>query len=166
LSDQELTVWHDGRQYVWNGENWYDAETYLHPSQAVVEQLVTKVSAADSRRAARAMKRSTGHDRYHVYVVKLDDGVWRYREFGDANPNRDATKGCVYVGMTGLTPKERFANHKKGHKSGRGYVRRFGIRLMPELYEQYNPMSRHDAARMERELAQKLRAEGYAVWWN
>ena len=44
----------------------------------------------------------------------------------------------VYVGMTGLTPEARLANHKKGHKASR-IVRKHGVRLLPALYTHLNP---------------------------
>jgi hypothetical protein len=37
--------------------------------------------------------------------------------------------------MTGLTPEERFANHKAGTKAA-AVVKRYGLRLLPELYGQ------------------------------
>jgi hypothetical protein len=44
------------------------------------------------------------------------------------------------------------------------FVLKYGVRLLPELYECYNPMP-YDAARdMEVELAIGLREAGYAVW--
>jgi hypothetical protein len=42
-------------------------------------------------------------------------------------------------------------------------VQRYGIRLLPELYEVFNPMPFEVAAQMERELAEDLRAQGYTV---
>ncbi len=78
------------------------------------------------------------------------------------NPQRDQKKPCVYVGMTGLTPEERFRNHKAGVKAAK-VVQIYGERLMPELYEVYNPMPFEAALEMERELAEDLRAEGYTV---
>ena len=72
------------------------------------------------------------------------------------------SKSCIYVGMTGLAPEERFQNHKDGVKAAR-VVQRFGVRLMPELYEVYNPMPFEAAIEMERELAEDLRAQGYTV---
>jgi hypothetical protein len=41
--------------------------------------------------------------------------------------------------MTGLEPEERFQNHKQGIKAAR-VVQRYGLRLLPELYECFNPM--------------------------
>lgn len=103
--------------------------------------------------------------RHHVYVVRLDDRVLNDRRFREANPDRDPTRPCVYVGMTGLTPELRFARHKAGVKANR-YVREHGLGLMPELYAYANPMPRAAAREMEIELARGLRAEGYAVWQN
>ena len=104
---------------------------------------------------------TTNH--YNVYVVELSESVLRERKFVRANPRYDLDKPCLYVGMTGLTPEERFDNHKKGHKSNR-YVRDFGIRLCPKLYEKYNPMTYEDACTQELELAALLRSQGYPVW--
>jgi hypothetical protein len=78
------------------------------------------------------------------------------------NPKRDAKKHVVYVGMTGLPVDHRFENHKNGYKSAR-LVRKYGIRLMPELYEHLNPMPFEAAAQMEKDLAEDLRNEGYTV---
>jgi hypothetical protein len=64
--------------------------------------------------------------------------------------------------MSGLTPEERFANHKQGIKAAR-LVKRYGVRLLPELYEHLNPMPFEAAARMEIDLAEDLRKEGYTV---
>jgi predicted GIY-YIG superfamily endonuclease len=90
------------------------------------------------------------HPHHHVYVVYL------------RNPRGDGRAG-YYVGMTGLTPEERFANHKKGIKSA-GVVKRCGERLVPKLYAHLNPMTYAEAARMERQLAAELCAAGYQVF--
>ena len=42
-------------------------------------------------------------------------------------------------------------------------VRKYGVRLMPELYEHLNPMPFEAAVQMETELAEDLRAAGYTV---
>jgi hypothetical protein len=54
---------------------------------------------------------------YHhsVYVVLLACDVLREPRFRRANPDYRPGKPCVYVGMTGLTPDERFDKHKAGH---------------------------------------------------
>jgi hypothetical protein len=106
-------------------------------------------------------RRSRQH--HHVYVVELDPAVLNLARFRQANPERDLLKPCVYVGMTGLTPEERFAKHKAGIRAN-AYVQRFGLRLLPKLYAYANPMPYEAAREMEVELAIGLREEGYAVW--
>ena len=109
------------------------------------------------------MKARLSASRYHVYVVELDDRVWNRKRFRDANPGCDLGKPFLYVGMTGLDPDLRFDRHKAGIQANR-YVQRFGLRLLPEIYEAYNPMSYDDARTMEVELAIDLREGGYGVW--
>jgi hypothetical protein len=64
--------------------------------------------------------------------------------------------------MSGLAPEVRFENHKNGLKAAK-VVQRYGVRLMPELYELYNPMPFDAAVVMEQELAEDLRRQGYTV---
>jgi hypothetical protein len=99
---------------------------------------------------------------HNVYIVLLDPAVGKFRKVRAENPKCDPKKPCVYVGMTGLTPDERFANHKAGIKDA-SLVKRFGLRLLPELYEPLNPMPFEAAARMEVDLADDLRRAGYTV---
>ena len=101
--------------------------------------------------------------RYHVYVIELSRDVLHERRFRDANPTYVDGKPCVYVGMTGLDPDVRFDKHKAGIQANR-YVRYFGLRLRPDLYEVYNPMPYDGARDMEVELAIGLREAGYGVW--
>jgi hypothetical protein len=42
-------------------------------------------------------------------------------------------------------------------------VEKYGLHLMPELYEYLNPMPFEAAAQMEKDLAEDLRAEGHTV---
>jgi hypothetical protein len=42
-------------------------------------------------------------------------------------------------------------------------VKRYGLRLLAELYEHLNPMPFEAAARMEVDLAEDLRRAGYTV---
>ena len=100
---------------------------------------------------------------HHVYVVELDIAVLREARFRRANAGYAMARPCVYVGMTGLTPDVRFDKHKAGLQANR-YVQRYGLRLLPALYEPYNPMPYEGAVEMEVELAIALREGGYAVW--
>ena len=101
--------------------------------------------------------------RHFVYVIKLDDAVLNERAFRDANPQHHPLKPCVYVGSTGTSPERRFAQHKRGYKANR-FVKKYGVRLLPELYEPYNPMTYKDAVEEEQFLAEELRQQGFAVW--
>ena len=82
----------------------------------------------------------------------LSSDVLYESRFKRCNPDYDPAKPCVYVGMTGLNPDERFDKHKAGIRANR-YVRDYGLRLIPELYECYNPMPYDAAKDMEVELA-------------
>jgi predicted GIY-YIG superfamily endonuclease len=95
-------------------------------------------------------------------VVLLDPEAARDPAILRHNPKRDPTKPCVYVGLTGLLPEQRFKNHKQGIKASQA-VQRYGLRLLPELYECFNPMPFEAAVAMERELAQDLRQQGFTV---
>ena len=114
------------------------------------------------RRTYRKLRAEQQSDHHNVYVVLLDPAVGRIRKVRAANPKRDPKKPCVYVGMTGLTPEERFANHKAGIKDA-WVVKRHGLRLLPELYAHLNPMPFEAAAQMEMDLAEDLRRAGYTV---
>ncbi len=100
-----------------------------------------KVSVSDNTRVA---------DHHSVYVVYLKD------------PKGDG-RAAYYVGMTGLTPEERFLNHKAGIKAAR-VVKKHGVRLVPKLYAHLNPMPYKKAVEMEVMLADSLRKRGYVVY--
>jgi predicted GIY-YIG superfamily endonuclease len=89
-------------------------------------------------------------DHHNVYVVYL------------RNPKKDGKAG-YYVGMTGLSPEQRFENHKHGIKAAR-IVKRCGQRLVPKLYAHLNPMPYAKAKEMEAFLADSLRKRGYLVY--
>jgi predicted GIY-YIG superfamily endonuclease len=97
-----------------------------------------------------ARKKPGASAHHHVYVVYL------------RNPKGDGRAG-YYVGMTGLSPEERFANHKAGVKAAR-IVRTHGERLVPRLYQHLNPMTFERAKEMEALLADSLRKRGYLVF--
>jgi hypothetical protein len=99
-----------------------------------------------------------------VYVVELDRGVLAEKRFLRENPRRDDAKPCLYVGSTCLPPEERFRNHQRGYKSN-PFVYRYGVRLRPDFYSHYPPLTRDEAELTERELALELRARGYGVWF-
>jgi predicted GIY-YIG superfamily endonuclease len=95
-------------------------------------------------------RKSSKSDHHSVYVIFLRD------------PRGDG-KAAYYVGMTGLTPEQRFENHKAGIKAAR-IVRRCGERLVPRLYAHLNPMPFAKAVEMEAILADSLRKRGFTVY--
>lgn len=107
------------------------------------------------------MPRRRAH--YHVYVIELHPDVWLEARFRRCNPAYIVGKPCVYVGMTGLDPDVRFDKHKAGIQANR-YVTRYGLRLLPDLYEGFNPMGYDDAAEREVEIGIDLRSAGFGVW--
>lgn len=98
----------------------------------------------------------------HIYVINLSRGVVREKRFTKRNPHYTGQKRCVYVGLTSLAPEVRLAQHKNGIRSCR-YVKRFGKGLLRSLGRRtYKSHSR--ALKIERDVASRLRAKGYAVW--
>ena len=110
---------------------------------------------------------------YSVYVVELSKRVFTdNRRFRDANPQFNGVLECLYVGMTSKTPKARLEQHLAGAKSKKGFkissniVQKYGMYLRPSLYHHLNPMTREEALRMEKALANKLKRMRYAVWFG
>ncbi len=110
---------------------------------------------------------------YTVYVIELSRKVFTEdRKFREVNPQYNGVLECLYVGQTGKTPQERFAQHKSGARTVKGrklssdIVRKYGLYLRPSLYQHIGPLSREDALEVEKGLALELRRKGYAVWFN
>ena len=116
------------------------------------------------RRSMRKLKAKASPSHHHsVYVVLLDEAARKMAPKKDRERGGGVRKPCVYVGMTGLAPEERFENHKNGVKAAR-VTQRHGVQLLPELFEHLNPMPYEAALKMEVDLAEDLRAEGYCVF--
>jgi hypothetical protein len=94
--------------------------------------------------------RAGARGRSHVYLVLLDYADRPQGPFG------------VYVGMTGLPPAERFDQHKAGIRAA-GSVLKRGLELLPGPVAHLQRISRAEAARIESELAEALRAAGLLV---
>lgn len=99
--------------------------------------------AAHRLRATTTCTKGASHK---LYVVLLKD-------------SRAAGRWGLYVGETSLDPDMRFDQHKTGYKASR-YVNRFGIRLLPQLFEHFNPLRRWEAVELEPVLAEAFRAAG------
>ena len=98
---------------------------------------------------ARSFRAATAGERgatYSVYVVLLHDPL-------------GGGRWGLYVGQTSRDPDLRFDQHKTGHKASRA-VRRFGVRLLPNLVEHLNPMKRWESLEIEAALAEGFRDAG------
>lgn len=113
-------------------------------------------------------------NQYRIYVIELSKRVYTENtKFRAANPQFNGVLECLYVGMTSKTPKERFLQHKTGHRNKKGYkissniVEKYGSYLRPSLYNHIPPISnRAEALKMEAQLALELQRQRYAVWYN
>ena len=103
-------------------------------------------SASRAARTLRATTLGAKGAAHSVYVVLLQD------------PKRRQPWG-LYVGQTSRDPDWRFDQHKAGYKAS-GPVRRFGIRLLPELVAHLNPMRQWESLDLEAALAEAFRAAG------
>src|SRR5436190_17394294 len=125
---------------------WVFARTSSAAAPTTPSMRSTAGSSSGSSPAARlgaaavnaAARRPRSHH-YSVYVVELSDRVWNVAGFRRANPDYRLGQPFVYVGMTGLDPDLRFDRHMAGVQANR-FVRAYGVRLLPALYEVYNPM--------------------------
>lgn len=91
--------------------------------------------------------------RHNVYIVLLHGHPDGSKPGGNA----------LYLGETGKHPQERFWRHKKGI-SGSRHVRRWGVRLLPYLYEHINPLDEQEAKNyMERHIHDSLFRVGVPV---
>jgi len=95
---------------------------------------------------------------YRTYVINLH------------NPQlADPGKGYLYVGQTSKTPEQRLAEHLTGARSNKdinlssNVVQRFGQDLNHSLMPQRIYLTKRQAEKAERRLAERLRAEGYVV---
>lgn len=89
---------------------------------------------------------------FSVYAILLDDV-------------KGQPGASIYVGRTGLEPRVRFLNHKRGHKASR-WVRKYGVGLLPALYEHLNPLHSAESVDIEARLAVALRTTGVHVIQN
>jgi len=85
-----------------------------------------------------------------VYVVLLKD----------VNKRRGY---ALYVGRTSHKPEVRFQQHKDGYKASK-YVKKYGVRLLPELFDHLNPMSNAESIELEVSIAEALKKAGIPTY--
>lgn len=89
-----------------------------------------------------------------VYVIELARGAGR---------RRDPRIPWVYVGSSARDPEIRFAQHVRGYKSS-GLVKRFALRLRPDLYEDIAPIrGSRRALEAETKRARDLAGAGFVA---
>jgi len=95
---------------------------------------------------------------YRTYVINLHD------------PRRtDVGAGYVYVGQTSKTPEERLHEHLTAAVSNKSVnlssrvVRHYGVDLNHDLMTQRIYLTKRQAEKAERRLAERLRNQGYIV---
>ena len=137
--------------------------TGCRPALAAIIRAMALARKTPRKPAAPRTPRTPRSHHYHVYVVLLSDEVWNNGRFRRANPDYDLGKPFVYVGMTGLDPDVRFDKHKAGIQANR-YAQQYGLRLLPDLYEAFNPMGYKDAVDKEIDVGIDLRSAGFGVW--
>ena len=110
---------------------------------------------------------------YQVYVIELSKRVFSESvKFRTANPQYNGVLECLYVGMTSKMHKERFEQHKSGHRNKKGHklasniVQKYGLYLRPSLYNHLDLMTKTEALKMEEQLALELRRKRFAVWYG
>jgi predicted GIY-YIG superfamily endonuclease len=101
----------------------------------------------------------------NIYVIQLDPSVLEKRAFKEKNPNYQSGKDCLYVGTSIYPPEERYAQHKSGEKAS-SYVKNYGLRLLPELYQDQPFLTANNYVEEEKAYAEALRIQGHAVWQN
>jgi predicted GIY-YIG superfamily endonuclease len=102
----------------------------------------------------------------NLYVIQLDPLVRKdSKAFREKNPNYKADKHCLYVGSSAHTPEKRFAQHKAGKGANR-YAKKYGLKLLPELYRDQPILTANNYVEEEKAYAEALRIQGHAVWQN
>lgn len=116
-------------------------------SRAPFSPEITDALVRAARRVRRGPPTPSVQSGHSIYVVLLEFAAGEYG---------------LYVGMTSLTPEERYLKHKAGHRASR-WVRKYGIGLLPALYRHLNPLDRKLATGAEVDLAEALASTGIRV---
>lgn len=99
-----------------------------------------------------------------VYAIELDPSVIEDSAFSAKNPQWKQGMPCYYIGMTSLSPRERYEQHLRGTKNVSRIAHRYGQRLRMDLVPDCKPTRRTWAMKMEARLAKDLRARGFGAW--
>lgn len=109
--------------------------------------------------------------KYYVYIGQLRKEFALSVKARKKNVDPDPNKFGLYVGSSSKSPKERWKQHltKARNRRGKLYSKvasEWGMNYIHwRKFKKFNPIhSRVDAERIEKELAMKYSAKGYATW--
>ena len=130
----------------------------------VTDDTVTFDEAIEQRDTLIRQLRTNG------YTVNRNTTAYRTYVINLHNPKlKEPGKGYVYVGQTSKSPEQRLQEHltgaisTKGHNLASRVVRKFGVDLNYGLMTQKIYLTKKQAEKAERRLAERLRTQGYLV---
>jgi hypothetical protein len=123
-----------------------DPVDFVYRKAPVDLEFAERLLAAAASVPSRRFPKGTGH----VYVALLE-------------PKRPGTPYRLYVGSTGVGPLQRYCDHKRGYKSGKGWIRKHGLGLLPKVIARFNPMPWQVKEAVEHELGDALKGAGFEV---
>tara|TARA_B100001564_G_C20393653_1_gene557940 strand:+ start:65 stop:733 length:669 start_codon:yes stop_codon:yes gene_type:complete len=110
-----------------------------------------------------------------IYIIRLKEDVWKKNgAFAKANGGeKQDWRGFLYVGETDESVEKRYQIHTikvdgKKHKFASKYPHNHHLEIAFDLMEDLENTlyCKADALEKERDVALKLRSEGYATWYN
>lgn len=99
-----------------------------------------------------------------VYAIELDPSVIEDSAFLRKNPKWDPSKPAYYVGMTSLSPEERYQQHRSGSTNVSRIAHEYGLALRMDIVPDQAPSRRTWAMKRETRLAKDLRSRGFGAW--
>jgi hypothetical protein len=123
-----------------------DPIEFVYRKAPVEEEFAERLLAAAASVPSRRFPKGAGY----VYVALLE-------------ARRPGTPHRLYVGSTGVGPFQRYCDHKRGYKSGKGWIKKHGLGLLPKVYARFNPMSWRDREDVEHQLGDAFKRAGFVV---
>ena len=152
------------KEHEWERGYTSDEEDVAALVQAAEELLVPPLQALIRSDPAYDILREAGNKNSgdcHVYGILLSklsrQMRWGFHAMGSPS------MPCVYVGQSWYAPEERFNMHLSGTHSSY-FVNRFGLALLPGIYEPFHSLSRDVALAAEAALADALGQLGCTVF--
>lgn len=152
------------KEHEWERGYTSDEEDVEVLVQATEKLLVPPLQALIRSDTTYGMLREAGQKisgDCHVYAILLSklsrQMRWGFHAMGSPS------MPCIYVGQSWHAPEERFNMHLSGTHSSY-FVNRFGLALLPGVYEPFHSLSRDVAMAAEAALADALGQLGCTVF--